>query len=72
MLPRCQVAIRFFQIGIRMALGPPRDNVIRLMLRNAMTLVALGTGLAGARAAIRVVRKNKIRRYTAFFMSPYS
>jgi ABC-type antimicrobial peptide transport system permease subunit len=51
------VAQRTQEIGIRMALGAQMTDVLKLVLRNAMTLVLIGAavGLAGAYAATRVM-----------------
>ena len=51
------VAQRTQEIGIRMALGAQMKDVLKLVLRSAMSLVFLGTliGLAGAYAATRVM-----------------
>ena len=48
---------RTHEIGIRMALGAQRKNIIQLVIRQAVTLVSLGlaTGLAGAFALTRVM-----------------
>ena len=45
------------EIGIRMALGAQRSDVLKLVLTNAMSLVLIGTiiGLAGAYAITRVM-----------------
>jgi ABC-type antimicrobial peptide transport system permease subunit len=51
------VAQRTQEIGIRMALGAQMKDVLKLILRNAMSLVLFGAilGLAGAYAATRVM-----------------
>ncbi|HEU5132233.1 MAG TPA: FtsX-like permease family protein, partial [Pyrinomonadaceae bacterium] len=45
------------EIGIRMALGAQLGDVLKMVLRYAMTLVVIGTiaGLAGAYAVTRVM-----------------
>ncbi|MCI0537487.1 MAG: ABC transporter permease, partial [Verrucomicrobiales bacterium] len=52
------VALRRHEIGIRMALGAQRKDVLRLILRNGMGLTLLGgvLGFAGAFALTRVLR----------------
>ena len=51
------VAQRTQEIGIRMALGAQMKDVLKLVLRNAMSLVFFGAllGLGGAFAATRVM-----------------
>ena len=51
------VAQRTQEIGIRMALGAQMKDVLKLVLRSAMSLVFFGAllGLAGAYAATRVM-----------------
>ena len=52
------VSQRTREIGIRMAIGAARNEVVRLVMRQGMTLVLLGTaiGLAGAFAAARLLK----------------
>jgi putative ABC transport system permease protein len=52
------VALREREIGIRMALGATRSNVMRMVLRQGMTLVGVGIGLGVAAACglTRVLR----------------
>lgn len=52
------VAQRRREIGIRMALGAGRDDVVRLVMRGTLTTVALGlaAGIAGAAALSRVMQ----------------
>jgi putative ABC transport system permease protein len=51
------VTERTREIGIRVALGAPRANILSLIIRQGMALTALGTmiGLAGAIAASRAL-----------------
>jgi ABC-type antimicrobial peptide transport system permease subunit len=52
------VALRRHEIGIRMALGAQRKDVLQLILRNGMELALVGgvLGFAGALAFTRVLR----------------
>jgi ABC-type antimicrobial peptide transport system permease subunit len=52
------VAQRAHEIGIRLALGAQRRDILRLALRQGFTLAALGIalGLVGAIAATRTLR----------------
>jgi putative ABC transport system permease protein len=54
----CSVRQRSHELGVRMALGAQRSNVIALVLREGMVLVGIGAivGLAGAYAATRALR----------------
>jgi predicted permease len=54
------VALRRHEIGIRMALGAQRSDVLRLVLRHGLGLSLLGVaiGLAGAFALTRVLRNH--------------
>jgi predicted permease len=51
------VARRTQEIGVRMALGAGQATVLRMVLRQGLTLVACGAaiGVAGALAAVRVI-----------------
>ncbi|HEX4666950.1 MAG TPA: ABC transporter permease [Chthoniobacterales bacterium] len=52
------VAQRTREIGIRMALGAQRQQMLRMILRQSLTMAAIGiaVGLAGAFAATRLLR----------------
>jgi len=51
------VARRTQEIGVRMALGAGRTNVMRMVMRQGLTLVACGValGVAGALATVRAI-----------------
>jgi predicted permease len=51
------VALRYHELGVRAALGADRGRIVRLVLRQALALVAVGTalGLLGAAGAARFV-----------------
>jgi putative ABC transport system permease protein len=52
------VTCRTREIGIRMALGAQRNNVLGLVMKKGLTLILIGVaiGLAGALALTRVLR----------------
>jgi ABC-type antimicrobial peptide transport system permease subunit len=52
------VSQRTREIGIRMAIGAAREQVVRLVMRQGMQLVVIGTviGIAGALLAARLLR----------------
>ncbi len=51
------VARRTNEIGIRMALGAERDNILRMVMRETLVMVALGVGIGipAALAATRII-----------------
>jgi len=51
------VALRYHELGVRAALGADRSRLVKLVLRQAVTLVTVGIaiGLAGAAGAARFV-----------------
>jgi predicted permease len=56
------IAMRRNEIGIRMALGATRQNVIRIVLRQTLGLLALGVGI-GALLAVAVTRSARTLLY---------
>jgi len=63
------VARRRKEIGIRMTLGARRSQVLRLVLREGASLVAVGTvlGFLGALAAVKM-----LSALTSFFVDSYN
>jgi putative ABC transport system permease protein len=53
----CSVSQRLQEIGIRLALGASRGNILLLVMRHALLLVGIGTllGLAGSWALTRLI-----------------
>ena len=51
------VSLQTHEIGVRMALGAQRSDILRMVLRNGLTLVAIGSviGVAASAALARVM-----------------
>jgi putative ABC transport system permease protein len=68
------VAERMREIGVRRAVGASRGEILALVLRQGMTLTALGIaiGLAGASAATQaVLQRERLIHYVAKNRSPW-
>jgi len=53
----CSVNRRTFEIGVRLAMGAPRGGVLRMIVRDGLAIVAIGSlvGIAAAQLAIRAL-----------------